>query len=193
MNSTPNGNSVSSKNKKRGRFNIIDLILIIVSLVLVAVIVYVFSPISWISNMMQKESKTIDYIVEFTNVDRSFEKSISEGETVIDAVSKSNIGKVSNFELNGYVEYDWVAESEVLDEDAQIAGEEPKISYKPVAIDYPEKCNLVVTITVSANHTAEKGYYIDSTRIAVGEKMSLRFPGFVGEGYCIGITENKVI
>ena len=181
MNGTSNGKTVSSENKKKGHFNIIDVILILIIVVLIAVIIYIFSPISWIKNFTQKQEKVIHYTVEFTNVDEAFINSIKEGDVVVDAISKNTVGKVESIEKGSYVEYDWVLNEE------DVNGE--KVStYKPEAVDYPNKYNIVVTIAVGADYVEDKGYSVDSTRIAVGELMYLRFPGYADDGYCIGIN-----
>jgi hypothetical protein len=46
----------------------------------------------------------------------------------------------------------------------------------------------LVTITVLAEYTEGEGYSVGDRRIAVGEKMSLRFPNFAAEGYCIALS-----
>ena len=59
-----------------------------------------------------------------------------------------------------------------------------------VLAEYPDKYNVIITISAEASYAAEKGYSVNGTRIAVGEKMSLRFPDYVGEGYCIGVERS---
>ena len=194
MSGTSNGKNVGAEKKRRNGFNFVDLTLIVVLMVLVAVLVYVFSPVSWVNDLLQGKEKTINYTVEFTNVDATFVNSvidgeggaiiefINEGDDVIDSVTKSSIGKVTTKpEKEVYVEYEWIAKEEEIDG-------EKTTTYLPNKIDYPDRYNVRVTITVNANYYEGRGYFVDSTRIAVGEKISMRFPRFVGEGYCIGIS-----
>ena len=50
------------------------------------------------------------------------------------------------------------------------------------------KYNVIVTITASGNYKEGEGYSVNDCRIAVGEKMSLRFPNYIGEGYCVALS-----
>jgi hypothetical protein len=54
-----------------------------------------------------------------------------------------------------------------------------------VLSEHPNKFNLLVTISTTANYAEGSGYSVNATRIAVGEKLALRFPDYVAEGYCI--------
>ena len=65
----------------------------------------------------------------------------------------------------------------------------PTGEYKSVMVEYPDRYNVRVTIEATANFYEGKGYTVNSTRIAVGEKLSLKFPEFAGEGYCVNVIE----
>ena len=54
---------------------------------------------------------------------------------------------------------------------------------------YEDKYNVTVTVTVLAQYEEGEGYSVGDRRIAVGEKLSLRFPNYAAEGYCIGLSE----
>lgn len=169
--------------KRKGRFNFVDLTLIIVAVLLVGAIVYLVSPVSLIKNWINKEAKVIRYEVEFTNVDEKFIDNIKAGDAVIDGVSKNALGTVI-VDVDHNTKYSVLGVEPVVDADNTPTGE-----YKSVMIEYPDKYNVRVTIEADANFYEGKGYTVNSKRIAVGEKLSLKFPEFAGEGYCVNVIE----
>ena len=161
------------KKKKNGRFNLIDFILIVLILLVVAILVQVFSPISFIKNLSSNQSKEIQYTVEFLGVDQEFIDRIQEEDVVINAVSKNNMGSVVAVDYN--TRY---SELQYVENGAEGEG---------ILSEHPTKFNLIVTISATANYVPEEGYSVNATRIAVGEKLALRFPDYMAEGYCIGL------
>ena len=159
--------------KARGRsFNIIDLLIILAVLLLGAIVVNVIAPTSWFKAFMPDSEREIQYTVEFVGVDRNFVDNISENDTVVDAVSKFTLGSVTAVDNDSHYR--------VLsyNEENKTGG----------YVTYQDKYDVLVTITVTADYEAGVGYTVNDRRIAVGEKLSLRFPNFVGEGYCIGLS-----
>ena len=151
--------------KLRRSFNFVDVLLILFVIAIVFVAVNIVSPRSLISNLRGDNMRAIEYTVELVGVDSDFVEKIKENDTVIDAVSKNNIGSVKSVEDNVYFEL----------EDG-------------VIVEYDDKVNLLITVSATATYTETKGYAVNERRIAVGEKLSLRFPDFVGEGYCVGFS-----
>ena len=179
-NNTPS--SVNSATKKgKGRFNFVDLTLVIVAILLLGGIIYLVSPFSLIKDWISKEDKNIRYEVEFTNVDEKFIDKLKAGDVVIDGVSKSSLGTIEKVDTN---KYSILGVEPVVNDGGEQTGE-----YKSVMIVYPDKYNVKVTISASANFYEGKGYTVNSTRIAVGEKLSLKFPEFAGVGYCVNVIE----
>ena len=185
MNGTSNGKSVASPKNKKFRFNFVDAALIIIVILAIVALIYVFSPDSWFKGVTKTEERNITYTVEIIGVDEDFIYKINEGDTVGDAVSKSTIGKVSVVDRNTkYYEYGLYEVVEVAEDGTETKNTEFG------AIEYDGKNNLIVSIEVNADYVKGDGYSVNSTRIAVGEKLSLKFPEFTCEGYCIGIRQN---
>ncbi|MBQ2999781.1 MAG: DUF4330 family protein [Clostridia bacterium] len=155
---------------KNGRFNLIDLILVVLVLLVIAVLIQVFSPFSLIKKLSSNQTKEIQYTIEISGVDAEFIDRIKEDDLVIDSISKNNLGKVVTVSYNTYSEFQYVETDE---------GGEGVLS------EHPNKFNLLVTISTTANYAEGSGYSVNATRIAVGEKLALRFPDYVAEGYCI--------
>jgi len=161
----------SGKSKRRG-FNFIDFLLLLMVALMIFLAVYVIKPVSLFQRYTKQNVYTVEYTVEFEAVDVAFIDKVSAGDTCIDSVSKSDIGEVVDVDGNTVytvLEYNEETEAGVLSE-------------------YPEKHNLLVNIRVECTYAEGTGYTVNGTRIAVGEKMSIRFPDFLGEGYCIGFT-----
>lgn len=169
MNTT--NNSVSSgKKKKTGRFNLMDLVLVLIIVLVIATVLYIFDPFAWIKGMTAKQDRDIIYTVEFVNVDEAFLNKIQENDLVIDSVSKNTMGTVTVPDYNHhYTELQYVDQQGVL-------------------VSYPNRYNVLVSISTAAEYVEGEGYSVNSRRIAVGEKLSLRFPDFAAEGYCIGLV-----
>ena len=180
-NNTPTSAN-SAPQKRKGRFNFVDLTLVIVAVLILGAIIYLVSPISFVKNLINKETKNIRYQIEFTNVDEKFIENIKAGDAVIDGVSKNPLGTVVGVDHN--TKYTELGVEKEVDEYDNPTGE-----YKAVMIEYPERYNVKVTIEASSSFYEGKGYTVSSIRIAVGEKLSLKFPEFAGVGYCIDVIE----
>lgn len=156
---------------KSGRFNLVDLILVVIVLLVIAILIQVFSPFSFIKKLASDQTREIQYTVEFSGVDGEFINRIKEEDLVINSVSKNNMGRVVTVSYNPYTEVQYIER-----DDGTVEG---------TPSEHPDKFNLLVTISVTANYTEGSGYSVNATRIAVGEKLALRFPEYISEGYCI--------
>ena len=132
---------------------------------------YVFLPSSAIRSITADKTVEIDYAIEIIGVDEEFIDNIKQDDTVLDSVSKSNLGTVTAVDYS--IQYTELKYSE--EEDSGVLS--------PVLGKY----NVIVTVSATAEYEEGKGYSVNGTRIAVGEKINARFPDYVCEGYCISI------
>ena len=178
MSHTTGGSSAySSKKKRTGRFNLVDFFLIMIILLVIVTLIYVFAPFSRLQSLVKKEAKTVEYTVEILGVDESFLNKIKENDTVLNSVSKNQMGTVIAVDYNTkYTELQYVKQND------QTVG---------VLAEHPSKYNIIITISATADYLEEVGYSIGGDRIAVGEKVSLRFPDYACEGYCIALDPNS--
>ncbi len=171
-------NNVAVKKKKRAprrrKFNFIDFLLVLLIIVIIAALVYVFLPMS-IFKTLGTTGTSIQYSVEILGVDEQFLDDIKENDTVIDSVTKSTIGTVTAVENYG-VQYT----------ELQYDRENGAGVMSPIAGKY----NVIVTISATADFESGDGYSVNGTRIAVGEKINARFPGFLCEAYCISVPRD---
>ena len=155
--------------KKKRKFNIVDFLILFLVIALLGFAVFWATP--WSNGLKNRMSTTValQYSVEIQNVDQAFINQISEGNSVMDSVSKNEIGTVVAVEIHEH-------EGLSVDENGQ-----------GVMVEYPNHYDLIVTISSSATYKSGTGYAINGCRIAVGEQLALRFPNFLCEGYCIGL------
>ena len=184
MKETSGASSKRIRRSKTGRFNFIDLLLVVVILFTVGALIYVYVPNSIVQKITSDKTVEIEYAIEIIGVEKDFINNIKENEVVLDSVSKNKLGTVILVENeNQYKELIYTEpEAETSDN-----GEYTDIVEKKEGVLSPvgEKRNVIVYISANAEYEAGKGYSINGIRIAVGEKMYLRFPNYVCEAYCI--------
>ena len=165
--------------KKKRRFNFVDFLLILLILALIGGAVYLFSSGEILRQFRSEQTGTISYTVEIIGVHEDYLDLIVKGDAVGNAVSKNSLGTVESVDYSikqtelGYAESD---------------KEDSLNPYVGVLNEHSDRYNVLVTITAQGEYIPEDGYYINGTRIAVGEALSLRFPNFVCEGHCISLA-----
>ena len=167
-----NSSQGEAKNKKRVGFNFIDVLIILFVLAFIFVVINVLSPLSIFKKFFAEDTITVRYTVEFIAVDEAYIDSIKENDAVVDAVSKHTLGNVDAVDNN------------TLYTSLQYNEEDGSGSLSV----HEGKYNVTVTITATGSYEEGVGYNVNGKRIAVGEKMSLRFPDYVAEGYCIALS-----
>lgn len=171
MNGNNESGIISKVNSNKARFNFIDVLLIIIALLVVVTIIYVLLPTSWINNLLADDTVSIEYTIEIQGVDEALLKNIKEQDAVIDSVSKSELGTVTAVDYNTHyttLQYDESNQSGVLSV-------------------VPNRYNVIITISADADFISGEGYSVNGTRIAVGEKIYVRFPNAAFESYCISV------
>lgn len=169
-----NNHSKHPRHKGAYRFNFVDFILVLLCVAIVAGCAYIFSPNFKIDLFNTKEAVTIQYVVEIKGVDEEFVEMIKENNAVIDSVSKNELGTVVAIDKS--TKYSELSYTKIED------------NYVGVLVEHPTKYNLIVTISASGEHESGSGYSINTRRIAVGEKLSLKFPNYTCECYCIALS-----
>lgn len=177
MNTSIKNKTAGGKRKKSGRFNLIDFLLILIVLFIIFTVIYIFAPFSAFKTIFFAEETAIEYTVEFVGVDKEFVNTIHKNNTVVDSVSKNQIGTV---QATDYSEP--YKQLEAVKKDDKLVG---------IYAEHPDKYNVVVTISANAKYAKGDGYRVNDCRIAVGEKMNLIFPNYMGECYCIDISADS--
>ena len=171
-----NTNNISTPKLTKGyKFNFIDVILVLLCLAIIGGCVYVFSPKFNFDLFKRSESVQLQYTIEIQGVDEEFIEKIKENNNVLDSVSKSSLGSVVAVDYNTrYSVLDYTINEEGIAEG--------------ILVDHPNKYNVIVTISATAEYESGTGYSINGRRIAIGELIDLKFPDYTCQGHCIAIS-----
>lgn len=155
-------------NIKKGKFNIVDGILILIALAVVTAVVIYLVP--GLLNAAAEETD-ITFTLEFRGVDSAFVTNIKNGDSVYDSSKHymlGNVKSVENYAYNVLVYNDETGTAEMKDVDGLK--------------------NIIVTVTAKAVYTDGEGYSVNGERIAVGCAYNISFPDFSGKAYCIEVS-----
>ena len=155
---------------KKGRFNIVDFILLLILAAIVAAIVLYFIPGAF-NRITATDETDITFVLEFRGVDEDFVANIKNGDSVYDSSRNYQLGSVKSVESYAYNKL-------VYNEETGVA--EMK--------NVPGLTNLVVTVTTQAIYNYGDGYSVNGERIAVGRAYDISLPKFNGSAYCIELS-----
>ena len=157
--------------KKSGRFNLVDLFLVLLILVIVSALLVMFDPFSLASKQTSQEV-TLRYTVEIKDVSNELKNNIKAGDKALSSSTDYDMGTVIAVEPQSSFEWEYNEGDDYMSKKHKT-----------------DKSDLIVTIDVKAVYEEGIGYLVDGTHIAVGSLISLRFPSFTGSGYCISIEQ----
>ncbi len=166
-------NNIKKTEAKRGRFNIVDALLILVMLALCFAALYIADPFNWFSANTVRDT-TLKYVVEIKEVNDDVKTNVKVGDRVFNSHTNNDIGKVTF--LKTQPSYRW----EYVEGGAEMIK-------KTVA----GKSDVFVTVDVICTYEKGVGYTVDGQQIAVGMPITVRTSGFVGSGYVVSIEEVK--
>lgn len=150
--------------KKRGRLNLVDIV--VIAVILLALL--------WLGYTLVKglggtgDSRTVTYVLEIPNVRSELAGKAAEGDSVYDSESGKSLGRISGVS---------VAPQYYTGTDGD--GE-------PVNTKMNNYNVLYITVEAKATRTSA-GYTAADRLIAVGERYKIRTPGFYGEGECVSV------
>ena len=183
MNNNINQTVQETKKKTKRKFNIIDFIILVLILTIIGGSIYAIISWSNLKNLWLTETVDLVYTVEFRGVDEAFIDNIDSNDDVTDSINKSKIGTVDSvYSIEKHSVLDCIEVPLQAEE-----GKEAVTSYSGVLSEYPDKYDITVYIRSTAEYKKGVGYTINGRRIAVGEALELRFPGFSAVGYCVAV------
>lgn len=159
---------MKNRTKKRGRFNYIDVLLLI--LIIVAVIGLMWFLISPYTEQFFATTYDIEYTVALNGVRVEFKDKVQVGDRIVETVGLDGIGSVTDvvYTASKFVGTDSNGHSIT--------------SNHPVLYD--------VMITVRAEATLQSGVYsVNGYGITAGKSIPFRVPDFIGEGVCVSVEE----
>ena len=155
----------------KGKFNIVDVIVIALALLLIFTALFIFDPFDWVAPIDRREV-AVTYVIEISGVDNELCTGIEAGQTVINSVTGETIGRVNIVLLSDA--YQW-----------ELSEKDGKMVKKTIA----GKNNVSLTIVTICTFERGIGYIVGGQQIAVGTPISIRLPSFLGGGFCVGISE----
>lgn len=159
--------------RKRGKFNVIDLLFLVLIAAVLFAVVFLINPFSAGIFGGTEKDVVLEYTVEIEYVEASLADNIRLGDEALSSVNKTSLGRVS------------AIKNDILYSEAYYNSEADVVSMK----EYPDRYNLQITITSDAIFEEGKGYTVKGNRIAVGGQYSIMFPNYLGNGYCISMRE----
>lgn len=157
------------RNKKT--FNGMDLFFILAVAIVAVAVLFVLRGMKKNPAATNESGVTIEYTVEFKQLDSSVIGFVKEGDLVKDPDTKQNIGTVVSVQSVPFSKIAYNAD------DGSV-----------FMADHPDVYDLLITIRAEATHT-DSGYYTGGARFLVGKTSNIWSRGFAGTGYCISIRE----
>ena len=160
---------------RRGNgLNLFDLFVIFVVLVIVALLILGVRVTDLFGSRTVGRACRVEYQICFSAVDDSFANAIAKGDGLYDADTKSGMGVVLAVEASPSKAP--IVSSSTEDQTGEL-------------VTLPGRVDVTVTVVVDALYVEGTGYTVNGRAIRIGSAYTLRFPGYVGNGVCIHLTE----
>lgn len=166
-------NSSNKYGNKKGRFNIVDVLVIFFIILFIFGTFCIFDPFDWFVSAERREV-TISYVIELKSVDDDLTSNIRIGDNVINSSTGEPIGKI--FAVDVCPAYEWKS----------IMGMD-----EMVKVMIGGKRDVYVKIDVNCIYEDGLGYIVGDGQIAVGTLVNIKLQSFTGSGYCISIEERE--
>ena len=162
--------------KKIGRFNVLDII-IIVFLIFAISLAVVFTVPKFRTAVQSENKATIQYTVVFYNVDETVYDKIEVGVNVTDNTGGVSLGIVEDTP-ESEMSYKYVLATDEANNTHEAQRKDDELG----------RHNVTVTIVATAAYKEGSGYTVNGYGISIGKEMNLRFPDFSAVGYCNSLT-----
>lgn len=153
-------------NKTHRRFNLLDILIIIIVVALIGGGWYVYSRYT---EGLNQNKRAVEYQVELKGVDQSFVDAINQGDPLRESIKGNNLGHVASKIA--------MAASNV-NTDFLIG--------KYVEVPVPDKLDVILNITSEAE-VSEKSIVVGGLEIKIGQKIFVKGKGYAKEGYLLNI------
>ena len=158
-------------NKRKIRFNAVDVLIILLVLAAAFALVYIFVLSGRGKDQSEAQTVKIRYVVMIQNLDERFADSVKRGQDVEDAITRKHIGTVVGVDVKDFqkitFDYDNVREG---------------------ASTAEGRITMWITIEADAAES-DRAFTVDDCPIRVGKQFSLMLPDLYGVGYCIDLRK----
>lgn len=166
-------NNINISERKRGRFNIADVIMILVIVAIAFGIFRLIDPFHWFTTNEVRDV-SIRYVVKLSGIDDDInvKDTVKNGVAVMNSATEYSMGTVESVKAQDAAVWEYSEESQEM-----------------VQKTIEGKSDIYITVTVRATYESGVGYVVNGQRIAVGTLLDLRLSSFVGSGYCVELEE----
>lgn len=160
---------MENRDQVKGRFNFIDVLIILMVLALIAVVVYMTVSDK---DSAEKSERAITYTVKLSGINEDYLPLITAGSKVTDSSTGKLIGTISDVrsEKTKYIGSKAVADSQG--------------KYSVAYSEYDNLYDVYVTLYVNGSVDSRGIAYAGGNKILVGSKLYFRCGTFAGTSFC---------
>lgn len=163
-------NNTNQSAQKNHKFNIVDLSLVIILLVVALGVFLWFDPLDWFEDEDPIQEKTILYTVEIKNMDLYQSNKINVSDSVMLVTDDIDQGVI--VEVLKAPSVRWYPDDD---------------SDQMILLRNPTKDTVYVTIELQCLYKEGVGYFVHDTQLFVGNSIDLKFLTFNATGECVSI------
>ena len=152
-----------------GKIPVFDVVLVVVLLVFAFFAYKVLAGSKTATTYFESETKDIVLTVKFRNHSSALKSDVKAGETVIDSITNTVLGKSLSYKEEPYVIYD-----------------SDSIDGKTVATTCEDRKNIILQFSAKAN-MSDSGTDISGIKIGIGKTLSLSMPSLCSSGVITNI------
>ncbi|MBE6643191.1 MAG: DUF4330 family protein [Clostridia bacterium] len=162
-----------NKNRRKYRFNIVDILLLLIIVVSVAGILFLYF-FDGSVGADEKKNETVDIIFTLsqTEVPDILRGKVNIGDSVTAADGGNELGEVTDTEYTDSVYTGYDSENNVTFEEL-----------------YPGKIDVKIRVSESAIKGEDGLYRVNGYVLTPGQTIEVRFPYYTGEMVCTSISE----
>ena len=153
--------------QKTHKFNIVDIVVLVLALVIFTVAFLWIDPFGWITPEEEDKSVSVLFVLELKDIEKSVGDKIKLEDEV---VFYNTIGTVVQMSKEPALIWSIPANGEQM-----------------VLYRHPNKDTIFVTLEIECIYKEGEGYFLDNNKILVGQSINFKFPTFETIGECISI------
>ncbi len=161
-----------NEKKKKYRFNLVDVILVLLILASAAAVVYLVFFEGKVTEGETSEQTDVIYTLKAADTDSVFRGKINIGDEVIDKKTGNKVGEVIDVQYTDSTYKTYNAERGEAQNNA-----------------YPGKIDISVTVSASGMKDSDGVISVGSFKLAIGSRIVFRTPLFEAECICVSYSE----
>ncbi len=158
---------------KKGRFNFVDVLILLAVLSLAAFFVYIFDPFGWMDvSQYDLADVTVKYQIEISGIDTEIANGIQIGDEIFDADKGEFLGTVSSIRMFDYAE-------------------EVQVGKKTEWHFVEGKSTVYIDVITQCVYQKDVGYIANGVLLVYNMKINVASPHFAATIRCTSVPEIK--